>query len=508
MTTRRDFLTTTAAGAALGLGELAFRPGLPPVSAADVKLDPSLVRLDSGIEALVRLLEETPGHKLLEEIGSRIKKGLSYREVLTALFLAGVRGVRPHSQGNFHSVLMVHSAHQASVAAPDGDRWLPIFWALDAFKHAQADSQKNPWRLEPVNEAQVPPARKARQAFLDALAKGDAAAADAAAVALARGAGGGEAFDAFALFGSRALAYWIGHPAIYVSNGWRALQTIGWQHAEPVLRSLAYLLVNAKLPPAPDHLTDADTLLWRSNRELAARLPEGWQEGKPGPGATTELLAVMRQASPADTAKEVVELLKGGAAPRAVWDAAFFGAAELMLRKPARAGNWIAGIVPLHAATTLNALHFAYTASSQDEMRRFLLLQAAAVVPVFRDNLKRRDGRVAESRLDQLEPAELKDPAEIFADVSRDRALAVRKALTYLKGADASRELVGTARRLAFLKGTDAHDYKFSSAVFEDYEHVSPAWRDRYLAAALFILRGSAEKDIELVERARAALKS
>ena len=37
--------------------------------------------------------------------------------------------------------------------------------------------------------------------------------------------------------------------------------------------------------------------------------------------------------------------------------------------------------------------------------------------------------------------------------------------------------LMNMARRLVFLKGTDAHDYKFSSAVLEDYAHVSPAWR-------------------------------
>ena len=53
-----------------------------------------------------------------------------------------------------------------------------------------------------------------------------------------------------------------------------------------------------------------------------------------------------------------------------------------------------------------------------------------------------------------------------------------------------------TARRLVFLKGNDAHDYKFSSAVLEDYEHVSPRWRNRYLATSLFYLPGSGAPDI------------
>ena len=57
-----------------------------------------------------------------------------------------------------------------------------------------------------------------------------------------------------------------------------------------------------------------------------------------------------------------------------------------------------------------------------------------------------------------------------------------------------------------FLKGRDSHDYKFSSAVLEDYLHVSPPWRDRFLAASVYNLRGSRDKDNPLVQRTRAAL--
>ena len=46
-----------------------------------------------------------------------------------------------------------------------------------------------------------------------------------------------------------------------------------------------------------------------------------------------------------------------------------------------------------------------------------------------------------------------------------------------------------------FHKGTDSHDYKFSAAVLEDYAHVSPAWRDRYLAASVYWLKGSGDAD-------------
>src|SRR5207237_6760911 len=60
---RRSFLQ---ASAALGIGGLGFLDGLPPVSAAEARLDPDLVQLDPEIEPLVRLLEDTPREKVLE----------------------------------------------------------------------------------------------------------------------------------------------------------------------------------------------------------------------------------------------------------------------------------------------------------------------------------------------------------------------------------------------------------------------------------------------------------
>ena len=107
----------------LGLGELSFLSLLQPVSAAETKLDPRHVRLDSGIEPLVRLLEETPRARLLEEVASRIKGGLSYQEVLAALLLAGVKNIQPRPVGfKFHAVLVINSCHLASLAGPDSDR--------------------------------------------------------------------------------------------------------------------------------------------------------------------------------------------------------------------------------------------------------------------------------------------------------------------------------------------------------------------------------------------------
>jgi len=80
MMDRRGFLKTTALA---GL--------FPRVTLGETRLDPASVAWGSGIEPLVKVLEDTPREKLLEEIALRVKKGISYTEVLAALFLANVR---------------------------------------------------------------------------------------------------------------------------------------------------------------------------------------------------------------------------------------------------------------------------------------------------------------------------------------------------------------------------------------------------------------------------------
>src|SRR5262249_13821145 len=152
-----------------------------------------------------RLLEETPRDRLLEEVGARVRRGLTYREVLGALLLAGVRNIQPRPVGfKFHAVLVVNSAHLASMNSPDSDRWLPIFWALDAFKNSEAQAgQQGDWTMAAVDEPAVPRARKAKQTFVAAMENWDEPASDAAATSLARNIGAQECFELFCRVGAR-----------------------------------------------------------------------------------------------------------------------------------------------------------------------------------------------------------------------------------------------------------------------------------------------------------------
>lgn len=493
MITRRHFLHSAAAtGALLTLDEL----HLPRVTAAEATLPPGAVRLDSSIEPLVRLIEDTPRDRLLEEIGARIRRGLPYREVLAALLLAGVRNIQPRPVGfKFHAVLVVNSAHLASLSSPDEDRWLPIFWALDYFKDSQAaDAKAGDWTLSAVDEKAVPAGDAARRAFTDAMDNWDEAATDVAVAGLARSAGPEEVFEIFCRYGARDFRD-IGHKAIYVANSWRTLQAIGWQHAEPVLRSLAYaLLEHGEGNPEKSDLP-ADRP-WRRNLPLASSIRDGWTQGDRDEHAAKEFLEVARTGSDEEASGRVIELLNRRVAPESVWDGIFACAAEMTMRR--------ANILSLHAVTTANALHFAFQTSRNDETRRMLLLQAAAFMPLFRG--PKLDGQ----QIDALEPAPVSGDgaAAVFETISRDRMAAARGALSYLQQAGDPKPFINTARQLIFLKGNNAHDYKFSSAVLEDYSHIAPAWRDRYLAASVFLLRGSGMEDNALVKRTRAALNA
>ncbi|MDA7927137.1 hypothetical protein N9B33_00675 [Akkermansiaceae bacterium] len=487
---RRDIIQTGAAAGALG-----FLSRIPLLGKEDVQVDPSQVQFRPEIEPLVRLLEETPRERLLEEVASRIKKGTTYREILSSLLLAGVRNIQPRPVGfKFHAVLVVNSAHLASLRSPDSDRWLPIFWALDYFKSSQArDIKEGDWTMTAVKEREVPSASKARDLFREGLNQWDEEKVDAATAGLARTVGAQETFDLFARFGARDFRD-IGHKAIYVANSWRTLQTVGWRHSEPVLRSLGYALLqhHGSNPAQSDHEADRPG---RLNEKLIHEIRDDWQRGELKKEATSEMLDVLRGGTWEAASHKVVELLNKGSSPQSIWDGLFQHASEMLMRLP--------GIISLHASTTTNALHYAHQHTSNDETRRFLLLQNAAFLTMFRERGGIKDG----IKVDQFEPADgTPSIDEIFADITDNKEKAARKALAYLKSTEDPKHFMREAQRLIYLKGNGSHDYKFSSAILEDYHHISPKMRDRFLAASVFWLQGSGKKDTDLVARTRAAI--
>ena len=160
------------------------------------------------------------------------------------------------------------------------------------------------WALVPVEESSVPSASQARQRFVDSMNRWDDRAADVAIAGLCRTRGAAEVIDAI---WPHAIRDWqnIGHKAIFAAHSWRTLERIGWEHAEPVLRSLVFGLLNGG---PGDSAATYDT-----NRELAGQIRANWATGKPDPMVTTALLQTLRQATPKEAAADRGDLLQRAA---------------------------------------------------------------------------------------------------------------------------------------------------------------------------------------------------
>jgi len=498
---RRHFVRNSLAiGTMTGLGDFAFLGKLPGIQAHDEKTLPETIRFDADIEPLVRLIETTSRESVFDKIVAQIHSGISYQQLLSAVFLAGIRNIQPRPVGfEFHCVLAVHSAHLAALAASDGDRWLALFWALDNFKQSQAVKQKKgAWAMPRLLEGKTPSSMHARKGFINAMDAWDPEGADPAIAVLARTSGANELLELFTRYGSRDFRD-IGHKAIYVANAFRTLNTIGWRHAEPVLRSVTFALLHCDSGnPAKDDLEPDRP--WRDNLVRAKTIRDGWQRGKVTPEATNEILAVQRSGSVKEVCDKVVELLNREVDPASIWDGLFITAGELLMRQR--------GIIALHSMTSMNALHWLYQTSGTDETRRLLMLQAAAFVSLFRRSLGRPGQQGV--NIDAVEQMEIKGPNAIdviFANASKDRLTATRQALSVLQqDSKNATALIAAGRRLVFNKGRDSHDYKFSSAIMEDYYHITPQWRDRYLASSMFWLHGSGDQDNDLILRTRGSL--
>jgi hypothetical protein len=458
------------------------------------------------LHGLVRLIVDTPRDKLVEVMAEKIRGGAGYRELLAATFLAGAQGIRARPVGfEFHCVLAVQSAHLAAQGGPPSERFLPLLWAMDNFKDAQAVKRRKgegDWALPKIDDRKLPPAGQARARYQAAMAAWDEEAADLAITALTRSAPPEQIRDLLFRHGARDFRD-IGHKAIYAASAWRTLGTIGWQHAEPVLRSLTFACLEhgGSNPAQRDDPADRPG---RENLERIRKIRAGWAEGEVRPAAVGELLPVLRRAPPAESCAAVAKQLDSRTAPASIWDALFLYAAELVMRH--------AEIVSLHAVTSVNALHQAYRLSTDGETRLFMLLQAAAFVALFRDQLDDADQKGG-ARIDALEPLAVANKGaearQVFADVGPQTPRASRAALGLLdRDRRQGAALVNEGRRLLFAKGRGAHDYKFSAAVFEDFELVSAPHRHRYLAANLALLAGASETDNPLYARAHSALRS
>ena len=246
-TDRRRFLRASATGGALlGLGDLSFLSRLRPVSADEATLDPKVVRLQPEIEPLVRLLEETPRERLLEEVAARVRKGTAYRDVLAAASCWPACTACSRSPQRGPQIPRGPGRELGTPCQPRLARHRPLAADLLGARLLQefAGARRPRGQLDDGTAGRVrpshPPARPAKLS-LRRWTEWDESAADAAVASLARSAGSNEVYEAVLPLRRPRLPLDHGHKAIYLlANSWRTLQShrLAARRAGPAIAGL------------------------------------------------------------------------------------------------------------------------------------------------------------------------------------------------------------------------------------------------------------------------------
>ena len=156
-----------------------------------------------------------------------------------------------------------------------------------------------------------------------AMDRWDVEGADAAVAGLCRSAGANELMEKLWEYGARDFRN-IGHHIIYTGQAFRTLQTIGFEHAEPVMRSLVYGLLGGKRG-------DSTSAPYEMNRGQVKKIRAGWREGRQDDQATLAFLDMLRSASSEEASSEAVKLLNEGVSAESLWDALQLGSGEMVV---------------------------------------------------------------------------------------------------------------------------------------------------------------------------------
>ena len=510
---RRQFLCTAAAGSAVAGAALVSPTGLNKLLAGNSEkpnLAEDLIRYRAEIEPYVQLIEDTPREKCFDAIVDKINLGLPYRHLMAALFLAGIRNIdSSHVGGNLHTIFVVHSAHQLGLDSSVDQRLLPMFWSLDYFKQVQERGNQSK-RMKSTSSSFLN-----LEHPLEELEKGclefDVDRIERSLVTLVRTRGAAEVAEPLWRLAARDFIP-LGHKAIYMANAWRTLQTIGWEYAEPTLRSLAQSLASynrvnqSRMFTIEKQCYNQNWILAQTN---VTKLPGNWASGKSDPAFVKELVQAMRTGNHFDAATLVTSrLVDGSIQANSVWDAIHLAAGEIVLRQ--------ATIGSMHGVTAANALHYGFTQAFKPDTRLLLLLQGVGFVchfiPFLDARVESRGTAFPKRNLLNIEPTDIATNqneaiSEVLQAVSSNPGLAASRALKYASQFDDHRSLLRAARRLVYAKGTEAHRYKFAAAIFEDMPLVSPQWRPQMLAAATQYFCGPSLSDSPVMRKAKTALQ-
>lgn len=512
--TRRQFISSTAAAAtAATVSEWAALLPISPASAADMRVTTELVRFGAEIEPIVALIEKTPREKCVEAMMLRLRDGLPYRQFLAALYLAAIRAAKWHGgiHGFDHNAYVVHSANQLALDLPVSERLLPAFYAMDNFKVMQQVYPNRPGTAELTGT--LPSAESAGEELRIGMEQWDPERAERAIVVLIRSRSMSQVLEQLWRYAGRDWRF-IGHMAILVSNSCRLLETIGWQHAEHVLRYVAAGLAGWPKDDAEGPQNQPYPRSLERVRKFANRLPADWAQARGDEKLTTDLLTQIRTGD-GDGACDlaIAQITSGKAKAGAIWDAAHLAASELVLSSKPHNDHRPVNSNALHSNTACNALHYAFRAASSDQTRLLLALQALAWMPLYRKNIIKQGHFQEQVNITQLDAAPLPEKSDdaidaIFASRTAKVRQTSRMAFAFAERENIEPLLSAARRTIPTNSSGDPHDIKFPVAIFEDLHLISPNWRPHVTAAAAHSFWGSERPELPGVQRVREAMKS
>lgn len=505
---RREFLKSSSALLAASAGLMKGLAAVSPVRAEERKVSTEDLRWTSEMDELVRLIDSTPRKDAVPMMIRQLKRGVSFRQFLGAMFLVANRiKVSPHH------VFMIHAAQRLSLDMSREECLLPLFWALDTLKFNRSEGT----RYDPVKPIQIASAKRVEQVLLHAMDRFDSEQAESALIQLGRDIGPKQAMSRLWRYTARDDSY-IGHRAIAMSNSWRVLNTIGWEHAEPVFQFVVRQLNGGR----HRHLQE------RANRERSEKIgegfPESWAGNRHDASATIELLDAMRTGDSASACEFAHEQLRTGKAQAAsVWDAISLLGAEFMVRYYSSNG---VGTTPLHTNTSANSLRFAFDTCGDRQVRLYTVLQAVAWATHFYgiqlERKRLRDISITEfpevdvprndeQALKQIygsQPKRRHDPTEErilsgYLGKREEMDHVAQLMFSYAKRQPDHVALISSIRRMTVTKATlNAHDVKFPSAILANYRLVHPRWRPHLLASIPHYMHGSQAPDNPAVKAA------
>ena len=479
-------------GAAVGTAGLCRRPRTPPAAPpAD------------ALEALAERLRAASPDDAFGIAAAAIRGGAGPEALLGAVFLAGLRDIRPRPHGILHAVMMVESCFQLAAAAPAArarEAWLPVLWNLDDLKRSQERDRREDgdWSLPPRPRVPDLGAAAARAELEAAWDERDVERADRAVLALLPHHGRESLFELLWPRAGSCYAF-IGHKLIYAAQIERVLARIGWRYAEPALRSLVMAC-----------LVNEDTGVWERTRELAPRLPAGWERGREEPAQSARLLAELRETPPARAQEVALAAFAEGLGPRTVWDALRLLGSEVFHRRPGRSSaTGRNALLPVHALTVANACGHAWRATAIEETRRLIVLQAAGWLTALREDLVDMvDLSLEGPGIEQLgeELAAEEAPADLD-ELFEEGSPAAARALLDREPGLAADYAEGLRDRLC-RRAREHHQHKYAAAALEEARLAHPRRPARVLAPAIDYLARPGDPETELYRRSLEALRA